>query len=539
MNVVSYCRLSKDDNRTRYSSIEAQKQLALDYAQKKNWKIQKFYEDDDVTGFVENERRPAFYEMLQDIECGKIDVVIVKDLSRFGRKNSLTLTNIDYFKELGINLILTKDSMLSGEFNLQEDDDSMLGLSTWFNEKYVKELSAKVKIGMHHQQKNGTLLQGPKFGYLKTKIKGELIVDETVRETITTIYNLYEQGYGDRKICFELNDNYHFLTPSQIVERDLREKGKTYAKPVKKIWDEHMVKRILNDEIYTGTLFTHKAELTGIHQKATRLDRDKQYQFEKHHEAIISKEQFDRVQEIRKTRKESSAFYTKKTRSYIFGGFLRCGECNGGVVGITRIRSKRPGYVPKPIYDCNDYRKYGNSRCVSHNIREEYILANFKQFLITLKAEYKQELKAMNIETQKQNKKDRISILKKNLEKTQAEYKVLLSQKITELARADAENKDIIENTYKDLAEEKISLINSLKNQIAFAENQTLEQTKTKIKTAIEYFTEIIESEKPSKAILSMVLNKIYIYHDKSIRIDLKVDIKNLINRGDCIEIAS
>jgi DNA invertase Pin-like site-specific DNA recombinase len=112
MNVVGYCRLSKDDNKSRYSSIESQQQLAFDYAQKRNWTIQKFYIDDDVTGFIENEKRPAFYEMLKDIEFGKIDVVIAKDLSRFGRKNSITLSNIDLFKELGINLILTKDTML-------------------------------------------------------------------------------------------------------------------------------------------------------------------------------------------------------------------------------------------------------------------------------------------------------------------------------------------------------------------------------------------------------------------------------------------
>ena len=112
MNVVSYCRLSKDDNKSRYTSIEAQKQLALDYAKKKDWVIQKFYIDDDVTGFIANEKRPEFYKMLQSIDNGNIDVVIAKDLSRFGRKNSITLGNIDLFKDLDVNLILTKDPML-------------------------------------------------------------------------------------------------------------------------------------------------------------------------------------------------------------------------------------------------------------------------------------------------------------------------------------------------------------------------------------------------------------------------------------------
>lgn len=170
MNVVTYCRLSKDDNKTRYSSIEAQKQLAYDYAEKRNWTIKSHYIDDDVTGYIENEKRPQFYKMLQDIEQKKIDVVIAKDLSRFGRKNSITLTNIDIFKEMGVNLILTKDSLL-GTFDLQKDDDDLIGLTTWFNERYVKDVSVKVKTGMLNQQKNGTLLQGTKFGYLKTHKK--------------------------------------------------------------------------------------------------------------------------------------------------------------------------------------------------------------------------------------------------------------------------------------------------------------------------------------------------------------------------------
>ena len=180
---------------------------------------------------------------------------------------------------------------------------------------------------MHKQLEKGILLQGTKFGYLKTAKKGELIVDESVRETITTIFDLYEQGLGMRKICNKLNFEYDFLTPSQVIERNLKEKGKTYKKPVKKMWDIYMVKRILKDEIYVGTLITHKTERKDIHKQGKKVKRENQYIFENHHEAIISKEQFERVQEMMKKRVKNSSIYTKKKRDYIFGGFLRCGEC--------------------------------------------------------------------------------------------------------------------------------------------------------------------------------------------------------------------
>ena len=325
MKVVCYCRLSKDDNKSRYSSINAQMELAKEYADSQGWNISKYYIDDNVSGYISNDERPEFSKMLQDIDDGKVDIILAKDLSRIGRKGSRTLTFIDELKEKNVNLILTKDTF--GEFNLLEGDDDLLGLSTWFNERYVKEVSKKVKIGMHKQLEKGILLQGTKYGYLKTAKKGELIVDESVRETITTIFDLYEQGLGMRKICHKLNFEYDFLTPSQVIERNLKEKGKSYKKPVKKKWDIYMVKRILKDEIYIGTLITHKTERKDIHKQGKKVKRENQYIFKNHHEAIISKEQFERVQEMMKKRVKNSSIYTKKKRDYIFGGFLRCGEC--------------------------------------------------------------------------------------------------------------------------------------------------------------------------------------------------------------------
>ena len=325
MTVVGYCRLSRDEDKENYSSIEEQKRIIKDYASTRNWIIEDkdFYIDDNVSGYTFN--RPEFTKMLEKVKGGKIDVVIAKDLSRIGRNNGKVLVLIDEFKNMQKNLILVSE--MGGTYDVLNDRDDTIGITTWFNERYVKEVSKKVKIGMHKQLEKGILLQGTKFGYLKTAKKGELIVDESVRETITTIFDLYEQGLGMRKICHKLNFEYDFLTPSQVIERNLKEKGKTYKKPVKKKWDIYMVKRILKDEIYVGTLITHKTERKDIHKQGKKVKRENQYIFKNHHEAIISKEQFERVQDIMQKRVKNSSIYTKKERDYIFGGFLRCGEC--------------------------------------------------------------------------------------------------------------------------------------------------------------------------------------------------------------------
>lgn len=526
LKVVCYCRLSKDDNRSRYSSINAQMELAKEYADSQGWNISKYYIDDNVSGYISNDERPQFSQMLQDIDDGKIDIILAKDLSRIGRKGSRTLTFIDELKEKNVNLILTKDTF--GEFNLLEGDDDLIGLSTWFNERYVKEVSKKVKIGMHKQLEKGLLLQGTKFGYLKTAKKGELVVDESVRETITTIFDLYERGLGMRKICHKLNFEYDFLTPSQVIERELIKNGKSYKKPVKKIWDIYMIKRILKDEIYIGTVITHKTERKDIHKHGKKVKRENQYIFENHHEAIITKEQFKRVQEIMRKRVKSSSMYTKKKRSYIFGGFLRCGECGGSVTGVTRVSSNREVYVPKKLYECVSYRKYGKSRCVCHNIREDLLLANFRNFLILLRDNYMSEINNLKLEEYKSNKKKNLEEQKLSLKNLEAEYKVLVSQRIKEIATSLKDKREFIENTYKGLEEEKYKEIEKTKRKLEELQKEDLETKQEKLKQTIDYFNQIIEDDEPDKAILNMLINKIYIYHDKSVKFDLKLDISKL-----------
>ncbi len=478
-------------------------------------------------GYISNDERPEFSKMLTDIDNGKVDIILAKDLSRIGRKGSRTLTFIDELKEKNVNLILTKDTF--GEFNLLEGDDDLLGLSTWFNERYVKEVSKKVKIGMHKQLEKGILLQGTKFGYLKTAKKGELIVDESVRDTITTIFDLYEQGLGMRKICQKLNSKYNFLTPSQVIQRELSKKGKSYKKPVKKLWDIYMIKRILRDEIYIGTVVTHKTERKDIHKQGQKIEKENQYIFENHHEAIISKEQFQRVQEMMKKRVKNSSMYTKKKRDYIFGGFLKCGECGGSVTGVARTRNKKEQYATKKCYECVNYRKYGKSRCVCHNVKEDMLLFHFKKFLLLLRDNYIDEINNLKLEEYKSSKKENLEELELSLKNLEEEYKVLIAQRIKEIAFTTEEKRLLIENTYQDLEEDKYKEIDQIKSRLKQLQNENLEIEQEKIKKTIDYFNQIIENDKPDKAILNRLIDKIYIYHDKSAKFKLKIDIEKFV----------
>ena len=204
-------------------------------------------------------------------------------------------------------------------------------------------------------------------------------------------------------------------------------------------------------------------------------------------------------------------------------------NAGGSVTGVARVRSLRKDYIPKKLYECVSYRKYGTSRCVCHNVREDVLLAHLKNFLISLRDNYLEEIKSLKLEEYKSSKKKNLDEVKITLKNLEAEYKVLVSQKIKEISTSTKDRKEFIENTYKVLEEEKYKKIESYKKKLKELENEDLEIKHKKLKQAVDYFNHIIEREKPDKVILNMLIDRIYIYHDKSVKFELKACIDKLI----------
>ena len=163
--MYGYCRLSRDEDKENYSSIEEQKRIIKDYATSRNWIIsdEDFYIDDNVSGYTFN--RPEFSKMIEKVKGGKIDVVIAKDLSRIGRNNGRVLVLIDEFKNMQKNLILVSE--MGGSYDVLNDRDDCLGITTWFNERYVKDCSRKTRDHMYSKQKTARLIMGNYYGYEK------------------------------------------------------------------------------------------------------------------------------------------------------------------------------------------------------------------------------------------------------------------------------------------------------------------------------------------------------------------------------------
>ena len=524
ITVSAYARLSRDEDRENYSSIEEQINIIKEYAKSRGWDItdENVYIDDNVSGYTFD--RPKFAQMLENVSAGKIDVVIAKDLSRIGRNNGKVLCLIEDFKKAGKNLILISE--MGGVYDVQNDRDDTIGITTWFNERYVKDISRKVRTNMLSKQKDGRLIMGNYYGYEKVFENGipKLYVVEELRGVIELIFKLYvEQGLGRKKITDVLNSKkYNYPTPSVYYQRKHLERGRIYKHKVQELWSTDMVKNILENDVYCGNLRVHKKQTISIRGKAVKLPKEEHFIFENHHEAIISKEMFELAQELKVARIKCKS--TKTKRNYLFGGMCTCGDCGAGVSGTFIRRKQEKGY------ECTDYRRYGLARCKIHEISEKDMIIHLKEYLKLLRKNFYEEIEKIKLNKIENKVKVNRGKLERQYNMLTEEYKCLLSQKIKDLAQATSqEQKEMIENAYKELENDKQNQIISLKEILSKEDEKILQDRKEKVETAIEVFDQIIDSNEPSKFLLNSIIDKIIIYSDRTIEFRLKGNIEKLI----------
>ena len=503
--IGAYLRLSRDEDAANYSSIISQQKIIQEYAVgKKLGSIYKYYEDDNYSGYTFE--RPAFKEMMQDLADGKIDIIVAKDFSRLGRHNAKMLLLIENIRELGKRLILVEEG--SGGYDTSEDDDDIIGIKTWYNERYIKDISRKIRSSFRVKQKDGTLIFHEYYGYRKHPLeKHQLIIDEECAEVVKIIFDLYIKGYGYYKIVDYLNKQ-NFSTPSMVVKKHSEEKGKVHKSAVSTQWQTYNISRIIKDDIYAGTLRLGKTKKLTIKGKPCKTSPDEQYVFVDHHEAIIDKQTFALAQEINQKR-NNTPYRGNKKHDYIFSSFVYCGHCGSYMTG-RNIK----GY---PIhYLCGAYQKYGKKKCIHSVLRESTLLAAFKEYLIALKQIMKTYIESITFTTNKRNNQSLLSKLSKEFTITNEELKILLSQKIKDLMKEpNMEYREILEKNYEELELTKKKRIVEISKQLEEIKKLDDVNSENTIKTAMKIFDEIINKDRPSKEDLHLVLEKI-VHKDKA-----------------------
>jgi len=361
-----YCRLSIEDGRDNESmSIQNQKAMLRDFAEKNGLLDYEYYVDDGYTG--RNFNRPSFQRMIADIEAGKVKCVVTKDLSRLGRNYIEAGTYIEvFFPRHNVRYIAISDGVDS--LNRQEMD--ITPFKNILNDLYSRDISKKVLAGWMARSRQGKFLGGPPpYGLQRDpEDHGHLIIDPETAPTVKLIFDLALNGYGTMKIAKHLLER---KIPITRIKTPVESEVRYYS------WSSSVIGKMLRNPVYKGDHVVCKR-----HQKAIRsntvnfIPRDQWEIIENCHEAIVSREQWDRVQKLIDRRPpimqgNSCPFYN------LFHGLVYCATCGKsmqvryekvGRTGKNRFTGEMREPIDKAYYICQTYNRLGKSACTSHKI---------------------------------------------------------------------------------------------------------------------------------------------------------------------------
>ena len=355
-----YPRLSHEDELSGESnSISNQKRILEAYAKQNGFSNLKWYTDDGFSGA--NFQRPGFQSMLADIEAGLVGTVIVKDMSRLGRNYlQVGMYTEMIFPQKNVRFIAINDGVDSAQ-----GENDFAPLRNIFNEWLVRDTSKKIRAVKRSKGMSGKpVTSKPVYGYLMDEDEN-FIIDEEAAPVVKQIYSLCLAGNGPTKIARMLTEQ-EIPTPGTL---EYRRTGSTrrYHPGYECKWAANTVVHILENREYTGCLVNFKT--TTQSYKCSKIiynSEDKQAIFENHHEQIIDRDTWERVQELRKQRKRPNRY----DEVGLFSGILFCADC-GSVMYQQRYQTDKR---KQDCYICGSYKKR-TADCTAHFIRTDLLTA--------------------------------------------------------------------------------------------------------------------------------------------------------------------
>lgn len=359
-----YCRLSRDDGAEGESnSIGNQKKLLKQFAKEHGLDNTRYYVDDGYTGT--NFNRPGFKKMIEDIELGYISTVIVKDLSRLGRRYDMVGYYTDtFFPDMDVRFIAVNDNIDS-----DEGESEIAPFKNVINEWYARDISRKVKSSYRIRGNSGEPLSLPPYGYIKSPDNPKKwIVDPEAAAIVKNIFKMCLEGKGNETIARILQER-KVLTPTAYwASKGIRKGGKkANLDPYK--WNNSTVETILSKQEYCGDIINFKTYKKSFKNK-TRRDNppEKWVIFKDVHEPIIDRETFERVQEYTKKTKRRAP-KAENGEKNMFSDLLYCADCGSKLWYHTNTNNKDIHY-----FSCSNYKKDTRGDCESrHYIRADAI----------------------------------------------------------------------------------------------------------------------------------------------------------------------
>lgn len=512
MKVWLYYRLSRDEDE-ELNSLNNQRKIIYNFAVSNGHEVVGESFDDNVSGMHFN--REGIDKIYEVVEAGKIEAIIVKDLSRLGRHRTQTALFIDYLREHDVRVLSATENI--DTFN--ENDDLIIGFKGLVNDFYARDGSRRVRTGYRQKQKEG-IVTIPPFGYFKDKNTKKVVVVEEAAETVRLIFSAYVGGSGMKAIARTLNEQRR-KTPA-LMQAELLNKRlpNTQDGILKKfLWDATMVARILRDESYIGTLICHKSERNKINKTFRFTDADEQFRHENYLPMIVTREIWEQAQALLAERKEKNVRAGTNRGILRYGGLLRCKDCGRTFIG-KRIKLKSGERV---AYVCDTYHRYGREHCSSHMVDEETLDRLIGAEILRTKIMYEENWSRMEWLIERWTPKAstasaKIGKLQEHILVLEEEAEVILMERIRDKANAERYDRMIAKR------EEQIA---EAKKQIEELQNisEMLRSRQAKLKRDISLIDDILREGKMSEAHLRMLVEKILV-HEADGRLDLEIRLK-------------
>ena len=506
--VAIYVRLSKEDMRKGEDpseSIKNQYELLKQFAEQNGFNVVDWYQDDDYTG--QNYERPGFNRLLADMESGRINMVITKDLSRLGRDYIETGHYLEkYFPLKNIRYIAVTDHVDTFADSL---DNEMTPFKLIFNDLYSKDISKKVRATFNSKRNKGEYIGGfPPYGYkLDPYKKGHFIVDEPAAEIVKRVFDLYLKGDTYVAIAEKL-DKDGVPTRAQYKQQTSKYKA---SRRFTGRWCGEAVRQILTEQTYTGCVVQNKSNKINYKVDKFRLiPKTDWIVVPDQHEPIIESDVFDTVQQL--IGKNNTKCGVRNTYQHVLSGLVYCGEC-GAKMTFDR---NRQGDVFTSV--CIAYKKKNCTSPTRVYVHEEEL----ENFVF-------EQLK--NLFKNKVNKNDLLDAA--NTKKITVELEGITKQ-------INSYEKELlsIQNAIRTLYKDKLKGIVTERDYVALTEDfqkeretlerklQALEERKENLikyqndsKEVLKAIDEFLETEILTKPIIHKLVARIEVFNDQSIKI--------------------
>ncbi len=523
LSIAGYCRISVDEELDRdNTSIENQKAIIEEYVRTKFPDAElTFYADRDRSGYT-FEQREMYQIMRRKLIRGEHQILVVKDFSRFSRRNSKGLVELEDLRDSGVRIIAIGDGIDYPTC----DEWVQIQFRFLINEMPVTDASKKVKNVIQSRQREGKWLCAVPYGYRLTGGKNPTIeVEEECAEVVRSIFRMYSEGSGYRKIANYLTEK-NIPTPRMHEEQRRIAEGEEVKSRAKPAWSIVSVSEILRNDFYIGTFRQAKYKRRKINGADFKTDESEHIVFENHHEPIVDYRLFCTVQ--RQLENRTSGHYRGiKKYDNVYSGFLFCGDCGAPMFSISNPKRD-------PAYTCGSYHRRGLQGCTSHHTKCSVLDEALKAYIRMVRdnssemiSRLDEALKEEKVETAQT--KSTVEILRDRIEDAKSEMKLLARQKIKEIARKP-ENEALYDETYGEMLDELAKKIDSLESQIELiaSKQSAVVKVNRTAKTAIDIFNDILEKETLSRSDLDFIIERIDVFTDR-IEITLKANIDALL----------